>query len=195
VRSPLADTLAALAQALAGLRTRWYLFGAQAALIHGSARLTADVDVTVELGERPTSDLVAALQGAGFRLRVANADAFVARSRVLPFLHVASDMPVDVVLAGPGLEEAFLGRRKRRTIEGVRIHVACVEDLIVMKLLAGRAKDDDDVIAMLASARKLDSAMIRSTLRTLERALDRSDLASKFEELAVRAGRRPGRRV
>ena len=48
---PVADLLADLARGLAALGVRWFLFGAQAAILHGSARLSADVDVTVELPE------------------------------------------------------------------------------------------------------------------------------------------------
>lgn len=46
--SDVADLLAALAGALGELGVRWYLFGAQAVLIHGRPRLTDDVDVTWE---------------------------------------------------------------------------------------------------------------------------------------------------
>lgn len=42
--------LADLGKALAALRLRWYLFGAQAVIVHGAGRLTADVDVTLDLG-------------------------------------------------------------------------------------------------------------------------------------------------
>lgn len=47
--SPIVKTLDALRRALDGLGAGWYLFGAQAALIHGSARLSADIDITVLL--------------------------------------------------------------------------------------------------------------------------------------------------
>ncbi len=43
MRSPLAEALAALGRALGKLGLRWYLFGAQAALLYGAARLTADI--------------------------------------------------------------------------------------------------------------------------------------------------------
>src|SRR5580765_8174440 len=49
MRSPVADLLADAAAALAAADVRWYLFGAQAAILHGAARLTADVDITVRL--------------------------------------------------------------------------------------------------------------------------------------------------
>jgi hypothetical protein len=47
VRSPVADLLADLSRAFAALDTPWYLFGAQAAIVYGVARLTVDVDVDV----------------------------------------------------------------------------------------------------------------------------------------------------
>ena len=48
MRSPVAELLGALGAVLDRLGVGWYLFGAQAALLYGAARLTADVDVTVE---------------------------------------------------------------------------------------------------------------------------------------------------
>lgn len=194
MRSALPEALAALAGALRKLDARWYLFGAQAALLYGSARLTADVDVTVHLGGRETADLVSALEKAGFRLRVRDLNRFVATTRVLPTLHVRTGMPVDVVLAGPGLEQLFLKRRRRRVIDGVAISVASAEDMVVMKVLAGRGKDEDDALAILAARPKLDLAQVRSTLEALERALDQADLRPRFEQLLARARRSPSRR-
>lgn len=191
MRSALAEALAALARALEKLDARWYLFGAQAALLYGAARLTADLDVTVRLGDRQTTELVRALERAGFRLRVRDAGEFVARTRVLPFVYRRSGMPVDIVLAGPGLEELFFKRRRRRTIDGVRVAVASPEDIVVMKVLAGRGKDEDDAVAILAAQRKLDLEQVRKTVIALERALDQSDLSPRLEALLVRARRRP----
>ena len=190
MRSALAEALAALARALEKLDARWYLFGAQAALLYGAARLTADVDVTVQLGDRQTAELVRALEKAGFRLRVRDVGEFVARTRVLPFVHPRSGMPIDIVLAGPGLEDLFFRRRRRRIVEGVPVPVASPEDVVVMKVLAGRGKDEDDVIAILAAQRKLNLERVRKTLDALERALDQSDLSPRFEALLSRARRR-----
>jgi len=189
MRSPLADALAALVRALKRLDARWYLFGAQAALLYGAARLTADIDVTVQFSDRETAELVRALQKAGFRLRVRDVAGFVAKTRVLPLLHLRSGMPIDVVLAGPGLEELFFKRRRHRIIEGVPVPVASPEDIVVMKVLAGRGKDEDDAVAILAAQRRLNLAQVRKTLAALERALDQSDLSPRFEALLSRARR------
>jgi hypothetical protein len=188
--SPLADLLADLARVLAARRVRWYLFGAQAAILHGAARLTADVDVTIDAGDQPRTDIVRALAAAGFELRVRDAEGFVERTSVLPLVHAPSRIPVDLVIAGPGLEELFLGRVERRTIGGIEIPVVGAEDLVAMKVLAGRSKDLEDAAAVIrARGRTLDLELVRTTLRLLEQALDRGDLLPELERVRTRAAR------
>ena len=187
--SPIGEVLAALGACFDALGVRWYLFGAQAAIHHGVARLTADVDVTVLPEPHSTPDLVSALATGGFRLRVAGADDFVARTRVLPFVHAATRLPVDVVLGGPGIEELFIERAETHRIEGVEVPIATVEDLVTMKVLAGRPKDLDDVQGMLrARAAEIDLDHVRRTLQLLEEALSQSDLLRQLDQLLARTG-------
>lgn len=168
--------------------SRWYLFGAQAAIIHGAARLTADVDVTVIYGDRPVDDLIEALVSKEFEIRVTDAAEFVARSRVLPVLHLRSGIPVDIVLGGPGLEEDFAVRASQYDIENVKVPVASSEDVVAMKILAGREKDLDDALSIVtAQFEKLDLERIRNILGMLEEALARRDLIPILDDLIRRA--------
>jgi Nucleotidyl transferase AbiEii toxin, Type IV TA system len=193
--SPIVELLAELRQALARLGVRWYLFGAQAAILYGVDRLTADVDVTVDPGPHPTARLVAGLGGAGFELRVADVGGFVDATRILPLVHRGTRIPVDVVLAGPGLEELFFARAEERDIGGVRVPVASAEDLVTMKVLAGRPRDLDDMVSMLRTrGDTLDLDRVRTTLGLLEKALERRDLLPELERAIKRArGGRPER--
>ena len=186
--SPVADLLRDLSRAFSELGVPWYLFGAQAALLYGAARLTADVDVTVRLDERISVDAtVDRLQKHGFRLRATD-PAFIRQTRVLPIVHEASGMPADIVLAGPGLEDVFLQRVVVHDIEGVAVPVTSPEDLIVMKVLAGRPKDVEDIVAILASqSGRVEVAVIRGLLQDLESALGQSDLVPLFEKARARA--------
>ena len=188
--SHIGEVLAALGTCFDSLGVRWYLFGAQAAIFHGVARLTADVDVTVLPGLHSTGRLVSVMEANGFGLRVTATDDFVARTRVLPFVHSATRLPVDVVLAGPGIEEQFLDRAELHVLEGVRVPIATVEDLVTMKILAGRPKDLDDAEGMLrARSEEIDLAHVRRMLQLLEEALSQSDLIPQLEQLIRREKR------
>lgn len=183
-----ADLLSALSAALSELRAQWYVFGAQAVVVWGRPRLTADIDVTVRQQPEDPECLVRTLESRGFSLRVGDAGAFIRRTRVFPFLHIASGMPLDIVLAGPGLEDLFLSRARPVAIGGIVVPVISPEDLIATKILAGRPKDMEDVGGILRERlRDLDMELVRSTLRLLEDALGQSDLLPAFErELARR---------
>ena len=61
------------------------------------------------------------MAAAGFALRVDDPD-FVRRTRVMPFVHLATGMPLDVVLAGSGLEEGFLNRATTVDLAGTSVH-------------------------------------------------------------------------
>jgi hypothetical protein len=130
MRSPVAELLNDLAAGLNDLGLPWYLFGAQAAMLYGVARLTADVDVTVRLPDKTTNQaLVVGLQRHGFEGRVDDAG-FVERTRVVPMVHTVTALPLDVVLAGPGIEDRFFARALTRSVEGVTVPVASAEDVI-----------------------------------------------------------------
>jgi len=172
----------------------WYVFGAQAVLLWGRPRFTADVDVTVRLDPERSRQFVAAMEEAGFALRVSATDDFAATTRVLPFVHAATGLPLDIVLAGPGLEERFISRAVPVDLgAGVPVPVICAEDLVVTKILAGRPKDIEDVRSVLLERLdRLDVASIRETLGLLEEALSVGDLVPAFEgELARARSRRP----
>lgn len=166
---------------------RWYLFGAQAVIAYGVPRLSADVDVTLDLAPQEPERFVREMETAGFALRVEDPD-FVRRTRVMPFVHVATAMPLDVVLAGSGLEDEFFGRVRPTDLGGVSVPLIDPEDLIIAKVLAGRPKDMEDARGVWHLKRRaLDEGRIRRILRLLEEALGQSDLLSGFESI-VRSG-------
>ena len=180
-RRTVAELLRALAAAMAERDLPWYLFGAQAAIIWGSPRLSADVDITATIDPEAIDSFVETMRQHGFHLLVSDSD-FLARTRVLPFVHLRTRMPLDVVLAGPGLEEDFLRRVIPVAIREAQIPVISPEDLIVTKVLAGRAKDIEDIRGVIQERRaSLDQERVRRLLRLLEQALGQSDLLPVFE--------------
>lgn len=182
------DLLRALAPVLSRWG-RWYLFGAQAVVVYGVPRLSADVDVTVALSSDTPEDFARDMDSAGFALRESDPE-FIRRTRVMPFTHRATGMPVDIVLAGSGLEDDFLARAVLTELDGAVIPIIHIEDLIVAKLLAGRSKDVDDARALWRlHGQTLDAARVRSVLAALQEALDQRDLVPAFDAIAAGTAR------
>lgn len=183
------DLLTALAPVIARWG-RWYVFGAQAVIAYGVPRLSADVDVTLALVPNSPEDFARDMVAAGFVLRVDDPE-FVRRTRVMPFIHDSTGMPLDVVLAGSGLEDEFLERAALTDIGGLVIPFIDRSDLIIAKLLAGRPKDLDDARTLWKlHGSTLDTLRIRRMLQLLEEALTQSDLVSSFEAIRASVTRR-----
>ena len=182
--SSLADLFLSLVTVFDKASLRWYVFGAQAAIFHGAARLTADVDVTVLLGDQTYKDLLESLLENDFEVRISNVDELVQKTRILPVVHAPSDIPVDIVLGGAGLEEKFAEYAQQIDLDGVKFPIARCEDLIAMKIFAGRDKDILDTLSILqVQHEEVDVNDIRATLEVLETALDRSDLLPVLDSL------------
>ena len=181
--APAQQALVALARLARRERIRWYVFGAEAVNLYGFPRRTADLDVTIDLAECDPMDFVAALRKAGFLPRFPDEE-FIRATRVIPVVHRATGLPVDLVLAGPGLEQLFLDRAHRQRIAGADVPVIAPEHLVITKLLAARPKDLEDVRELLALRRDtLDDAHIAELLVEIEQALGRSDLLSLYRSL------------
>lgn len=175
--------LAAFSRVAAELGAGWYVFGAQAVALYGVQRTSADIDVTIALGEVTSRELVAAAARAGLRARFAD-DEFVMATRVIPMVHTATGWPLDVVLAGPGLEQLFVASARRLRLGKITVPVIAPEHLVATKLLAGRPKDLEDVRALLAEPElDLDRAALDELLAMIEQALDRSDLRTLLTRL------------
>jgi hypothetical protein len=144
--------------------------------------MSADVDISIEAEPSDATAIVSLLSEAGFVARLSDIAGFAARTRVVPMVHEASGLPLDIVLAGAGLEQQFLARAVPVRLGALTVPVISPEDLIVAKVLAGRPKDIDDVRGIVLERREsLDVARIREVLGLLESALSRADLRSVFE--------------
>lgn len=183
---PQRTALEAFARLTKAVGVRWYVFGAQAVALHGFPRATADLDVTVDLGDRRPEAFVKTLRAAGFTPRFTDPE-FVRTTRVIPCVHSATGLPIDIVLAGPGLEQLFLDAAEPHRLGRITVPVISVEHLIVTKMLAGRPKDLEDVRELLSRGRTaIDMARVDELLAALEQALGQTDLRPRLRALRTR---------
>jgi predicted nucleotidyltransferase len=134
--------------------------GGYAALLHGSPRLTQDLDISYSLDVTNLHALGEVLIALEARLYGIDDDVpFVPDARALSQVSLltldTSAGKLDL-LASPEGAPPYAKLREHATradIGGVVVHVASVQDLIAMKEAAGRAKDRGDIAELEAIQR------------------------------------------
>ncbi len=152
------DSISALAAVLAPLGIRWVLIGALAAnRYRRTTRTTQDVDLLlVDLGPGLEA-LEGAFRSAGWSIRRATPGGEMLRAR-----HPSYGL-ADLIVAGTEYERTAIARSRAEGPDpALPIRVLAPEDVIVFKLIAGRAQDLADVEAILAAKPILDDAYLES---------------------------------
>jgi hypothetical protein len=178
--SAVGETLADLREVFAAAGVPWFVFSAQAVAVRAVPRATQDIVITIEVERAALRDVVERLDAAGFAHRYPEiADDLLRTGSVVPLVHRRTGMEVDLVVAGSGLERLAFAGATAAMIDGVETPVASSTHLAVMKTLAARGKDLDDLRALLASG-TVDVAEAQELLEQLEEALGQSDLVPAF---------------
>jgi Nucleotidyl transferase AbiEii toxin, Type IV TA system len=147
-----------LFRALAKHDVRYVLVGGVAMNLHGVPRMTMDVDIVLAMDRSNLEVFLAACAELQLQPAVpvplvdlldpARRRAWQTEKRMMAFPLRTPDMSsptVDVLIAPPLDIEPALSRAERRRVDDVTVAVAAVEDMIQMKVRAGRAQDLADV--------------------------------------------------
>lgn len=138
------------------------VIGGIAAVLHGSARATFDLDVCFATDAQNLRALGEVLVELGARLRGAEDVPFVPdaaalrRVEVLTLQTSAGDLDVLARPLGARGFASLRARADRYDVGGFSVLVASVPDLIAMKRALGRAKDTADVETLEAILRLRD---------------------------------------
>lgn len=156
------ELLAALARA----NVRFVVVGGLAVVIQGHPRLTADVDLVIDLESSNVRRAIDALLARGLRpLLPVNAHDFAdeakrrewVESRNLTVFSMRDErnplLTVDLFAVEPMPFEPLWSRSDRVTLGDQTIHVASIADLIAMKRAAARPQDAADIAELEAIAR------------------------------------------
>ena len=147
----------------------------------GEPRYTADVDLSVVVEPGQESRIAHTLL-AGLQPRIADAAAFALRSRVV-LVQSPDGIGVDIALAGLPYEVRVMERSSDWNLDAdVFLRTCSAEDLLVMKVFAGRDKDWADVTSILErQGRHLDLDLVRRELVPLLAAKGAPELGDEFE--------------
>ena len=127
------------------------LIGGLASSIRGRLRVTADIDLVVDCEVPAAISLLGELDNESFRPFVEEAETSIRQFYILPLEDVASGTPIDLAIGASGFEKLIVQRASKP--QGYPIPVATAEDLLLMKLMAGRPQDQSDIQGVLSTNR------------------------------------------
>jgi len=159
------------------------IVGGIAAGLLGEPRFTADVDAVLLLKTDSLPLLMSRAAAQGLLPRIQNAEAFAAKNRVLLLRHSESGIDVDISLGMLDFEREMIGRSRSADLGGLKVRLPTPEDLIIMKAVAHRPKDLQDIRAILESHPKPDKKYIRSHVRQFAEALEMPELLKDLDEI------------
>jgi hypothetical protein len=183
VNDPLQTTLTDAANFLVSQGIAYALIGGMAASLRGQTRTTADVDLVIDTDVSHALALIKRLDRSTFRPLFDNVAEVVERSFILPLRHRTTNIKVDMSLGLSGFEQKLIGRAEPLDVSGTMVSVVTAEDLLVMKILAGRPQDTHDARGIVAAqAQRLDWEYCMNVARELGEALNQ-DLAGPIRSL------------
>ncbi len=145
------DVLKTAIDALSNPPLPFCLIGALALGAHGKPRATYDIDLLILAEQRTCESYVAAVCQRGFEVSEKWLESNPMAREVVVRLHhtLLPDYPLDFVFATSPLHQSALNRRSIVPLGSLQTPVCSPEDLILLKLLASRPRDFDDVMGVL----------------------------------------------
>jgi len=150
VENAVQTTLADAAELLRDRSIPFAVIGGVAVSVRGEPRFTADVDAVVGCDVNGALDLLRDLETTAFQPLFADVEEVVRSALILPLRHRATRTALDLALGMTGFEKQVIARAEPVALGGVTVPVATAEDLILMKLLAGRPRDAEDTARIVA---------------------------------------------
>jgi hypothetical protein len=160
--------------------------GGVAASALGRPRLTQDVDALAILPEGEWANALSIAASHGILPRIEHPLDFARRSRVLLLRHAESGIDIDVIFGGLSFEQAAIDNSKVHDIGGLRVRLPRIEDLLVMKAVARRPKDLQDIEGLLAAHPEADVTAVRRWVSEFATAMSMSDMLKDFDNLVAR---------
>ena len=174
--------LVKLAEAFQRSSIPYMVIGGQAVLQYGEPRLTRDIDITLGVAIDRTSDILSLVQQIGLHAAVNDVVGFVKNTNVLPVSEGTTGIRVDLLFSFTPYEREAIGRATPIRVGNFPVQYATVEDTIIHKIVAGRARDLDDVKGIVARHPDHDVLYIEKWLQSLGNTLA-IDLITRYKTI------------
>lgn len=158
------------------------IIGGQAALLYREPRFTNDIDITLGVGIEDSDILIQLCHELDFKILVDNHLDFLSQTMVLPVIDQISNFRIDFIFSFTQYERNAIERANIVNIDGSDVCFCSLEDIIILKVFAGRPRDIDDVKTIIRKNPDFDKKLVIEDLNVLGNAVD-VDLVRRFTEL------------
>lgn len=149
----------------------YMVIGGQAVLLYGEPRLTRDIDITMGISPDGLDKVNKIIPIIGLKSLVEKEKEFVERNMVLPTIDKKSGIRVDFIFSFSPYERQAIERAKDIKLGRSLVRFASLEDLVIHKVIAGRARDLEDVKSILLKNSKYDLVYIEKWLKEFDKSL------------------------
>lgn len=142
------------------------VMGGLAVRVYGIPRPTQDVDFTAAIPRTRLEEFYVAAEAAGYTIPEVYHSGWVDQVAEMPVIklrrHTAEHgIDVDLFLAESRFQSSIMSRRVAVDLDGHATYLVSPEDLILLKLIAGRKRDLADVGDVLFTQGALDTDYMR----------------------------------
>jgi predicted nucleotidyltransferase len=127
----------------------YMIIGGQAVLVYGRPRLTRDIDITLGVDTDRFDSIEGVCKKLKLRILVENPEDFARDTKVLPAEEPDSKVRIDFIFSFTQYEAQAIKNAKRILVDDYQVKFASCEDVIIHKMVAGRAIDEEDVKSIL----------------------------------------------
>lgn len=183
---PFIDSISALQKLLEHYENRWVIIGGIAVSLLGQPRFTEDLDAMIILSVEEIDEFMDFANQAGIEARISDAKAFAKKNRVLLLRHVQSDTHINISLGILPFEQELIKRSIAHKLDhGVIIHLPTPEDLIILKSIANRPQDWEDIRMLVKKYPELDKNRLEMWVKAFGEALENPDIWENLEKMIV----------
>jgi len=170
------NLLKKIARSLEKTSIPYMVIGGQAVLLYGEPRLTKDIDITLGIGISELDRVMKVVAGLKLNILVDKVDDFVKKTMVLPVIDKKYGIRVDFIFSFSPYGKEAIKRAQDVKLGKTTVRFASLEDVIIHKVISGRARDIEDIKAVLLKNPNYDIQYIVRWLKAFDRSLNENFL-------------------
>lgn len=148
----------------------YMVIGGQAVLLYGEPRLTKDIDLTLGIGIDGLKDINSIIQKLNLKALVN--EGFVQKTMVLLAIDEKTGIRVDFIFSFSLYEKQAIKRAPDIKFGNTIVKFASLEDVVIHKIIAGRARDIEDVRSIILKNSDYDTKYIVRWLEEFDKSLN-----------------------